>query len=322
MEINYALKRAIIKTVPDYFGWNTETQEQYRVNTPEEDALAIRQYLLQSLFDITVTNQDDLDAAWDGLTIEQGNVINPVLLPLQGIGEDYFYLNEFLQKHQTLLSFPTLYDYDIDDFRFQEEWREKDIKGYKRKQYRGALYFTWARLMVDGEFTYGVLSMAAGYIFSQVDEFGSDYIEKLIPYTFQEGKEHGKKEGECYRWDMKRVADGLEQQLDELFIRFHSRLQEVYERLLDEFDAQSKSCVFIIDSSQYGDREYQFLFSDTTVLKQIRLKRFIHDCRAAEQKNHLPLTQKIEDEKELMHTYIDEQYHDIMENINYGRLNF
>lgn len=128
------LKRAIIKCMPGYFRWDTVTQERYRVNTPEGDAFAIRQYLLKSLFAITVANQDELDAAWDGLTIEQSNVINPVLLPLQGIGEDYFYLNEVLHKHQTLLSFPTLYDYDVDDFQFQEDARTKDIKGYKKNR--------------------------------------------------------------------------------------------------------------------------------------------------------------------------------------------
>ena len=77
-----------------------------------------------------------------------------------------FYLNEYLGGDKTLLSFPTLYDYDFDDYQFQEESRAKESKGYKRKPYRGSLYFTWARLMVDGAFNYGVLSMVAGYIYT------------------------------------------------------------------------------------------------------------------------------------------------------------
>jgi hypothetical protein len=31
------LKKAIIKSVPDHFYWNEKRQEQYRVDTPEED---------------------------------------------------------------------------------------------------------------------------------------------------------------------------------------------------------------------------------------------------------------------------------------------
>jgi len=316
------LKRALIKYVPDYFAWDTAAQEQYRVNTPEEDAFKIRQYLLKILFGISVADNDELDTAWDELSIEQYTVINPILLPLQGIGEDYFYLNECLADDKTLLSFPTLYDYDFDNYQFQEESRVKESKDYRKKPYRGSLYFTWARLLVDGAFSYGVLSMVAGYIYSQVDEFGNDYIGELIPYSFKKGKDHGKKDGAGYLWNMKRDARGLESQLDALLRRFWQHLQKVYERLLDEYHKKSEQRVFIIDSSKYGDREHQFLFTDTTVLQRIRLQTFMRNCCAVEQKNQLLLTQKIEGEKNLMKVYLDSQYKDIMVNFDPKMLKF
>ena len=46
------LRRAIIKIVPEYFFWDKNRQERYRVDTPEENELKIRQFLLKELFDI------------------------------------------------------------------------------------------------------------------------------------------------------------------------------------------------------------------------------------------------------------------------------
>ena len=48
------LKKAIMRFVPDYFSWDKKRQEQYRVDTPEEDAFKIMQFLLRELFDISV----------------------------------------------------------------------------------------------------------------------------------------------------------------------------------------------------------------------------------------------------------------------------
>ncbi|MEJ2750604.1 MAG: hypothetical protein P8183_22270, partial [Anaerolineae bacterium] len=58
------MKKAIIKFVPYYFSWDKKRQEQYRVDTPEEDAFRIKQFLLRELFDISVSNDDELEAAW------------------------------------------------------------------------------------------------------------------------------------------------------------------------------------------------------------------------------------------------------------------
>ena len=214
------LKKAIIKFVPDYFSWDKKRQEQYRVDTPEEDAFKIKQFLLRELFDISVSNDDELEAAWRQMDEVQCSKLNATLLPIKGIGEDFFYLNEVFCSQKNLLSFETLYDYDFDDYMFQEDSRKKEQKDYEKKPYRGSLYLTWARLMIDDSFSYGVLSMAAGYLYCQLDEYGNDYLEKLIPHEFTHGKSHGKVEGPGYLFDLKIDAKGLESQLDELKHRF------------------------------------------------------------------------------------------------------
>jgi len=147
---------------------------------------------LKELFDISVSSDDE---ACRAMNEAQCSKINAALLPLKGIGEDFFYLNEVFCSQKNLLSFETLYDYDFDDYKFQEDSRKKKQKDYERKPYRGSLYLIWARLMIDGTFSYGMLNMVAGYLYSQLDEYGNDYMEKLIPHEFKHGKNHGKAEG-------------------------------------------------------------------------------------------------------------------------------
>ena len=48
------LRTAIIKIVSNYFSWDKKRQEQYRVDTPEEDAFKIMQFRLKELFDLKI----------------------------------------------------------------------------------------------------------------------------------------------------------------------------------------------------------------------------------------------------------------------------
>ncbi|MEA3468159.1 MAG: hypothetical protein U9R57_08055 [Thermodesulfobacteriota bacterium] len=61
---------------------------------------------------------------------------------MQGIGENYFFLNESFSRGKSTLSFPTLHDYDFADFQFQEKWRKKELADYHGKPYYGSLYST------------------------------------------------------------------------------------------------------------------------------------------------------------------------------------
>ncbi|MCK5100626.1 MAG: hypothetical protein KAR45_21125, partial [Desulfobacteraceae bacterium] len=148
------------------------------------------------------------------------------------------------------------------------------------------------------------------------DEYGNDYIEKLIPHDFNHGKNHGKAEGHGYLLDIKTDANGLEPQLDDLKHRFWEHLNKVHERLMDEFDKTSKQQVFILNESKVGDSNHHFLFTDKEILKCIHFKTFIRNCRAAEQKDISSISQKLEREKQLLTKYLDTQYKDIMKNFN------
>jgi hypothetical protein len=310
------LQRAIIKVVPDYFSWDENRQEKYRVDIPENDFFKIQQFLLKELLDISVSNDDEISEALRDMSIPQCTKFNATLLPLKGIGEDYFYLNEHIGEPQNRLSFDTLYDYDFDDFVFQEDSREKGQKGYQRRPYQGSLYFGWARLIIDGAFSYGTLCMVAGYLYGQLDEFGIECIGKLIPHEYVHGKNHRKPEGSGYLFDIKTDAKGLESQLKELEHRFWEYLRDVHVRLMDEFDKKSQQRVFLLDQSKSEDPNQLFLFSDKEILKRIHFKTFMRDCRAVEQMDHSPLFQKLKEEEQLLEKYLNSQYADIMENFD------
>jgi hypothetical protein len=114
------LRRAMIRVRPDYFAWPVEEQERCRVSLPEQDAFRIEQAVVKSLFNVRATTPAQLTAAFDGFTPAQYRRFNRTMLPLRGIGEDSFFLNEYLGD-KSLLDFVTLYDYDYDDHCFQEE---------------------------------------------------------------------------------------------------------------------------------------------------------------------------------------------------------
>ncbi len=97
-EMKPELKRAIMRFAPDYFSWNEKRQEEYRVRMPEEDAFNIRKLLMAELFGIAVKNEDEMDEAERHMNEAQWSTINGAMLPLLGIGENYFFLNESFAK--------------------------------------------------------------------------------------------------------------------------------------------------------------------------------------------------------------------------------
>jgi hypothetical protein len=170
--------------------------------------------------------------------------------------------------------------------------------------------------MVNGSFSYGVLSMVAGYLYGELDEYGNDYMEKLIPHEFIHGKNHGKAEGSGYLFDLKIDAKGKGSQLNELKHRFWKHISEAHERYMDEFEKKSKQRVFILNQGQAGDPNHHFLFTDKEILKRIHFRSFMRDCSAAEETDHSSLSRKLEEEKQLLTAYLDKEYEDILENFN------
>ncbi len=294
------LKNAINQIKPEYFAWGFDAQEKYRVGMPDEDTFKFNQFLFKELFNISVSDKKEFDEMWDDLDSEQYLKFNSTMLPVKGIGKDLFSLNEYLSAGKNILHYNTLYDYDLNDFKFQEEHRKKDIKDYQLQLYTGSLTSSWARLMINNSFSYGILSMVADYIYCEVEEFGTEHIDKLIPHEFKEGKNHGKPVGENYIHDMYIDANGLEEELKDLNELFRNYLSTLYEKLKYEFDNQSAQKVYILDISNPNDPCHHFLFTDKEILKEIHFKYFMDCCRSFEENDHSSLLEKVIEEKKLL----------------------
>lgn len=273
------LRHAITQVKPAYFSWPIEEQEKYRVALPPDEWFRIQQIVLRALFQTEVTTEDELDATKRSLNDAQHALRNGTLLPLYGVGDDFFWLDENLGD-RTLLDFATLYDYDIWDHRFQEETRKDESPEYVPQMYRGSLYLACARLLIEGRFNYAMLSMAAGYLRSQIEEAGYQQMQKLIPHHHVDGERHGRRTKTGTIWDQRIDAGGMEGQLQELRSHFWSYLDARYAELRQEFDSSAATAVWMIDRSTPEENRVHFVFSDKTALQHVRLRHFVHDCRS------------------------------------------
>ncbi len=305
---------AVMKSVPNYFTWDRQTQEAYRANISDDVLFSLKKYLLNKLFGILITNENQLEETLSEFTETQYLQLNSQLLYMQGIGEDYFYLNEFFADNTCILDFKSLYDCDYDDFCFQEADRKKRIPNYKPQRYRGSLHFTWARLFIDESFSYANLSMKAHYILNVLSEFSGTLIDKLIPSEIKRGSR--KKLSGGYGFELIRDAKGLEEQLDELNTRVYRHQDKILNRLAKRFEKDGNHEVIIISNNNETDPVHDFVFSDGKILKKIKLKTFLKDCRLLEQKDHSDLFAIIDTGKASLEQILRSEYEDVMNNFD------
>jgi len=302
----------MIQVRPEFFSWSRQNRERYCTNIPETDRRRLDEALMKGLFGVRTR-------AWkrdgDGnkrIPLRELNRWNEAILPLVGIGEDCFYLNEWLGEDKTILDFPTLRDYDEDDYRYQEDARKRDVPCYASQPYRGSLYLGWARLFVDGKFTYATLSMAAGYLFSHVEEIATAVIETRIPHRYVPGKNHGKAMGKNFQWDMRLAADGQEGLLEELQHRIFEYARARYDSLLTDWDRANRRGVYRVDISAFQECNVHFIFTDKDALSAVRFRSFARDCRAIERGTD-ELNAAVAEEEAKLKSFIAQQHQELLE---------
>ncbi len=309
------LRRAIIRAIPVYYSWPEIERERYRLNLPKRQDFLIRQALLSSLLGIEVSTAAQLDDVMKGFDDEHYLLLNSTLLPFQGIGENDFFLNEWLADGVSLLDFETAGDYARHDHELQERARTKEDSAYNIRPYRGDLHPCWARLNIDGEFHYATLVSLARYLLDTLDETGSEQIESLIPHRYVEGKNHGKREPGGTVWEFQVDAGGMEPQLQELRHRYYEYLRVCHERLLDRFNEQAMQRIYIQRETQGLEAHIRFIFSDKSALDAVRFRHFISDCqRIAGDTTGLAVV--IEQEKQTAVEFLQAQYRDIQQNFD------
>jgi hypothetical protein len=299
-----------MRTRPEFFAWPVERQERYGVVIPAEDRACFEQALLEELFGRVFATPAEAVSAADRLALDEQNLWNEVVLPLLGIGEDCFFLNEVLAYDKTILDFETVRDFDENDYRFQEEARRKDDPGYSGRPYRGSLYLSWARLFADGRFVYATLSMAAGYLHAGLESAASELIEQRIPHRYVPGRNHGRVEGESWQWNMRLDANGEEGILEELQRRVWRYELGRWEALLTGYDGSDGSGVYLIDESEQPETGLHFVFTDKRALAAVRFRSFLRDCRRLER----PASEiecALDKERSALAAFIEEQHADV-----------
>lgn len=304
------LRRAVMKTRPEFFTWPLEWQERWRLAMPDEDRTCFEEALLAELFGRVYATRAEATAAADRLPLDEQNLWNEVVLPLHGIGEDCFFLNETFADEETLLDFETVRDYDENSYRFQEEMRKQEEPGYSVKPYRGSLYLNWARLFVDGRFAYATLSMAAGRLCAELENTACELIEQRIPHRYAPGPNHGKVEGESWEWDLRLDANGEEGILEELRRRVWAYEFDRWEALLTEYDDSPVSGAYLLDESHDDETNLHFVFTDKHALSAVRFCSFLRDCRRMERPAS-EIETALESERAALAAFVDDQLTDV-----------
>lgn len=301
------LRRAVMKSCPDYFTWSETQQDQYRMNQPDADRAVFESFLLKEIFKI---NSKDPRQVMESFSKEDQNRWNASTLPFYGIGEDSFFLNEYLGEGKSLLDFLTLRDYDEDNFHFQEHARKQEDPTYVGKPYYGSLYMNWARLHIDGKFTYATLSMVAGYVYAHINDMTYQILEELIPHRYVEGPGHGKHVKNGIQWDMQIDANGKENILDELKKQIWTYEQSRADALAARFDAEPAQ-VYILDESKTPEENMHFVFNNMHALSKIKWQSFVRDCRSLEATRE-PLGELLQEESVLLKEFIEVQHEEIL----------
>ena len=302
----------MIRVCPEFFSWSLQERERYGVNLPDKARQKLDRALMLELFGARIRSWKNDGYGNKRIPLRELNRWNEAILPLVGVGEDCFYLNEWLGENRTILDFPTLRDYDEDDYRYQENARQEQDPRYAGKPYRGSLYLGWARLFVDGKFTYAILSMAAGYVLSHLEEATTALIETLIPHRYVPGKNHGEAQGENFRWDMRLSAAGQESLLEELQHRAYEYTSARYDVLLTEWDRADKRGVYCVDTSVPQERNVHLVFTDKNSLKAVRFRSFARDCGAIEREAE-ELNDAVAKEDAKLKKFIAQQHQELLQ---------
>ena len=302
----------MMRVRPEFFSWPLEKRERYGASLPEEDKHRLDQALMKELFGARVRSWKSDTSGGKRIPLRELNRWNDAILPLVGIGEDCFYLNEWLGENKTILDFPTLRDYDEDDYRYQENARKQDDPSYESKPYRGSLYLSWARLFVDEKFTYATLSTAAGYLYANIEEVAADVIKERIPHRYVPGKNHGKAKAKNFQWDMRVAADGQEGLLEELQHRVFEHTRARYDDLLTDWDRTNRGGVYWVDTSEPQERNVHFIFTDKNALSAVRFRSFVRDCRGIERRAD-ELNEAVKEQETKLKTFILQQHEDLLQ---------
>lgn len=257
-----ALRQALMAAEPAFFGWDASRQDRYRREMPD----SAREQLEQRLETAIVGSHGP---AWH--PFDAANAVNALTLPLFGIGEDCFWLNEHGKGWYDM---DTVADLSHDHYRSDPDREEN------RLPFMGQFFPSWCRYLRRGHLVYATLTAFHHYVADEVARRHDELVDQLIPYRLVEGKDHGKKTKGGYIWNMERDAGGLEGQLDAPLQRSWTIQGDLYLQALGDCHARSSGQVFRVVSSDGADPMTSWVFDGLDAMRGVRLTHFLADVQA------------------------------------------
>ncbi len=166
-------------------------------------------------------------------------------------------------------------------------------------------------MLVDGRRVRAMLSMASGYIYSQLCEISRTLLMALIPHRYVRGKHHGKIEGHYLRWDMRLDADGQNGVLEELKRRVWNYEKERFDALLTQWDTTGPLGVYFVHNPKPLDGDIHIAFSNKEALRSVRFRSFVQDCHRIERSSQ-ELEAVVCVERTRLERFIVEQHVDVL----------
>ncbi len=309
------VKRLLMRIDPLFFTYDKRMQDKVRQSYYYEHDDLIKEYLFKHVFEIEFEKGKENE---DKLIKEQLDLFNAYLTALTGFGENSFIYNEYQPKDFDLSVFPTLYDYDFEEFNFQQNARKEHFGGdFIEMPYRLYLNSNWSRLLDEqGCFYYSTQSSLSNYLYHKLYEHASDRMDQLIPHDFVEGPNNDKETEGGIIWDFKTDAHGLEAQLEELEDRCRIYLSQVSHEMNDIFHEDSECAVYFEKSTADDDEpRWDVIIKNALTAKNISFQCYLKDCEKYLKPNK-EREELYQQELEKLDTFISKNYKDVMKNFD------
>lgn len=318
IKVNEALiNRLFMKLNPSFFSLSKDEQLNFMVSFRDDEE---KEEIMEKFIMKDVLGKKE-DITWDDLSSEEKGVYNAYSTWLSGVGENRLKFSEFLPEGKTLLDYKTVYDYDLMDYEFQEEFRKKNAKvDYEIKPYNLYLSGIWCRFFDENKvFHYSTIESISKHVYWSIESAIHEEIEKLIPHEYVSGKDDGKEENGGYILDLKLSANGKEREYEELRDRAYKYQKEVYNSLEVELHGTDKDAPILYIKryiSDYDkDSHFDIIVKNVAAAKHLELNNLLSKAYEIEGDY-----KEVEDIKEKYvkkaKEFVQKEYKDIEENFD------
>lgn len=313
----FVSKNLVFSKYPEVSKMTQEEFDNWKINLSEESEDTLDLALARILFKKKIKDIKQLSNVLNEVSLAKKAKFNKEKLFYKGIGKSFFYVNEF-NAYDWFEKFDTLYECDKDEFEFQEKACAENNDAYQMEEYKIYMKGYWCRFVENDNLVYGSLYSAGYYIFWKLEDVVEEKIDELFPHKYVEGEDNGKKAKDGFSvWDWELDANGKEDHLMELRKRVYKYLSDALKKFNKEFANLKENGVLIIkEQDEDGvSGNYDFIFSDADVLKNIHLNNFYDDCLKYENKKlEKSLNELYEEYLKDSLNYLNEQYEDVLKN--------